>query len=183
MKLYTLEKEKTGLLIIDAQERLMSAMLRKYFVSDNIAKLIHLANLFKLPILLTEQNPRFLGSTLPEIKTLIPSINPIEKLYFDCCAVDTFNQVLNKLNLNAIILTGVETHVCVLQTCLSLLHKGFTVHVPNDAVDSRTEDNRLTALNLMNEAGAVITSAEIVIFQALKQAGTDAFRQMLKVVK
>jgi nicotinamidase-related amidase len=134
-------------------------------------------------VLLTEQNPQYLGKTLDEIKSLLPDLKPIEKLDFDCCAVSGFSQKLESLNLSTIILFGVESHVCVLQSCLSLLERVYRVHVPRDAIDSRTAENRQTGLELMAKAGAVITSTETVIFQLLKKAGTDEFRTMLKIVK
>ena len=82
-----------------------------------------------------------------------------------------------------VIVTGVESHICVFQTCISILERGYRVHVPQDAVDSRTDENWRVGLDLMKQAGAVITSTETVIYQILKKAGTKEFKQMLKVIK
>ena len=176
-------RENTGLLIVDAQEKLMGVMGNPDRVSERIIQLLQLARVFNLPVILTEQYSKWLGPTIPAVKAVLPEYRPIEKLDFNCCNVDLFNTRLKEKALNQIILVGVETHICVFQTCVSLLQKGYTVHVPHHAVDSRTEDNWNIGLSLMKEAGAVITSTETVIFQIMKRAGTKEFKEMLKVVK
>jgi nicotinamidase-related amidase len=183
MKISLLSKENTGLLIVDAQEKLMGVMGNPDRVSNRIVELLQLARVFNLPVILTEQYSKWLGPTIPAVKAALPEYSPIEKLDFDCCNVDLFNTRLKATALDNIILVGVETHICVFQTCISLLKKGYTVHVPHHAVDSRTKDNWDIGLALMKEAGAVITSTETVIFQIMKRAGTKEFKEMLKVVK
>jgi nicotinamidase-related amidase len=183
MKISLLTRENTGLVIVDAQEKLMLVMGNPDRVSDRIVKILQLSRLFSLPVILTEQNPKLLGTTIPAVKGALSEYNPIEKLDFDCCAVDLFNTRLQEKALRNILLTGVETHICIFQTCVSLLDRGYTVHVPHHAVDSRTADNWNIGLSLMREAGAHITSAETIIFQILKRAGTTEFKEMLKVVK
>jgi len=183
MKISLLTRENTGLIIVDAQERLMQVMGNPDRVSDRIVKLLHLARMFYLPVILTEQNPKLLGPTIPAVKEALPRYQPIEKLDFDCCNVELFNTRLEEKTLRNIILTGVEAHICIFQTCISLMQRGYTVHVPHHAVDSRTADNREIGLSLMREAGAVVTSAETIIFQVLKRAGTMEFKEMLKIVK
>ncbi len=178
-----LNKEHAGIVIVDVQVKLISVMKHRERVVDNIIKLLHLSRLFNLPVILTEQYPKLIGSTFPEIKETLPTYDPIEKMDFDCCAVEHFNNRLESAGLKTIILSGVETHICILQTCISLLKRGYNVHVPRDAVDSRTDENRDVGLELMKEAGAVITSTETVIFQILKRAGTKEFKEMLKIVK
>jgi len=183
MTISLLNKEDTGLVVVDAQEKLMQVMREPERVVDRMIKLLHLAQVYDLPVILTEQYPKWLGPTLPPIQEALPGYDPIEKLDFDCCRVDLFNTRLETAALKNIILTGVETHICVFQTCVSLLKKGYTVHVPHHAVDSRTEDNWHIGLSLMKEAGAVITSAETIIFQIMKRAGSQEFKEMMKVVK
>jgi len=183
MKISLLTRENTGLIIVDAQERLMQVTGNPDRVSDRIVKLLHLARIFYLPVILTEQNPKLLGPTIPAVKEALPRYQPIEKLDFDCCNVELFNTRLEEKTLRNIILTGVEAHICIFQTCISLMQRGYTVHVPHHAVDSRTADNREIGLSLMREAGAVVTSAETIIFQVLKRAGTMEFKEMLKIVK
>ncbi len=183
MSIKLLNKEKTGLVVVDIQTKLLPAMGKKERVAGNAVKLVHLARLFDMPVVLTEQNPARIGPTIPEIKDILPSYAPIEKLDFDCCSLDPFMEQLKSNDIINIILTGIESHICVFQTCVSLIEKGYIVHVPRDAVDSRTEENWLTALNLMEKAGAVITSTETIIFQILKRAGTNEFKEMLKLIK
>lgn len=183
MKISLLTGENTGLIIVDAQEKLMQVMGNPDRVSDRIVKLLHLARVFNLPVILTEQNSKWLGPTIPAVKAALPEYSPIEKLDFDCCNTDLFNNRLEEKALCNIILVGVETHICVFQTCVSLLERGYAVYVPHHAVDSRTADNWNIGLSLMKEAGAAITSAETVIFQIMKRAGTKEFKEMLKFVK
>lgn len=183
MAISLLNKENTGLVIVDVQEKLAGVMGQKERVVDRVLKLLDLARVFQLPVILTEQNPKFLGPTLPVIQEALPAYAPIDKLHFDCCAVDAFNHKIEEKGLQNIILTGIEAHICVFQTCVSLLEKGYRVHVPHHAVDSRTDDNRLIGLSLMREAGATITSTETVIFQVLKKAGTTEFKALLKTIK
>jgi len=183
MTISKLEKEKTGLLIIDVQEKLMQVMGQRQRVADNIKKLVLLSKLFDFPVILTEQYPKWLGPTLPEVEESLPAYEPISKLHFNCCDVDAFNHRLDSEDLRNVIVTGVESHICVFQTCVSILERGYRVHVPQDAVNSRTDENWRVGLDLMKQAGAVITSTETVIYQILKKAGTKEFKQMLKVIK
>jgi nicotinamidase-related amidase len=178
-----LDRENTGLLVIDVQEKLMQVMGRKERVIDNIIKLLQLSKLFTLPVIITEQYPKWLGSTLPNIIGHLPSYEPITKLHFNCCDVEAFDKRLNSEGFKNIIVTGVESHICIFQTCVSILEKGYQVHVPQDAVDSRTEENWRVGLELMKKAGALITSTETLIYQILKKAGTNEFKKMLKIIK
>jgi nicotinamidase-related amidase len=183
MAVLLLDKERSGMVIVDVQAKLMRVMRRKETVVENIIKLLNLCGLFSLPVIVTEQYPRMMGSTLPEIKKALPVFEPLEKMYFNCCAVSDFNDRLRSAALKNIILTGAEAHICILQTCLTLLEQGCNVHVPRDAVDSRTEENWQTGLDMMQRAGAVITSTETIIYQILKRAGTPEFKKMLKMIK
>jgi nicotinamidase-related amidase len=178
-----LRKENTGLIIVDVQKNLMAVMGQKERVTDNLIKLLQLSKIFNLPVVITEQYPKWLGTTLPDIIENSPDYDPIEKLHFDCCEVDAFNESLKGKDLKRIIVTGVETHICVFQTCVSLLEKGYHIQVPQDAVTSRTEENWRVGLGLIQAAGATITSTESIIYQVLKKAGTKEFKQMLKFVK
>ena len=178
-----LDSKSTGLLVVDVQEKLMPVMERRERVVGNILKLLHLAKLFDLPVLLTEHHVRWLGPTLPEITKSLPAYEPITKLHFNCCDVGAFNERLDSAGLENIILTGVESHICIFQTCVSLREKGYQVHVPQDAVDSRTHENWSVGLELMKETGAVITSTETVIYQILKKAGTKEFKEMVKILR
>jgi nicotinamidase-related amidase len=178
-----LNRENTGLLIIDVQEKLMDVMGRKQGIIENIIKLLHLSELFNLPLILTEQYPRWLGPTLKEVREFLPAYEPITKMHFNCCDVDAFNDRLEGERLQSVIVTGVESHICVFQTCVCLLQRGYAVHVPQDAVDSRTDDNWRVGLGLLREAGAHVTSTETIIYQIMGKAGTKEFKKMLKILK
>ena len=178
-----LERENTGLLVVDVQEKLMPVMKRKQCVIDNIIRLLHLSKLFNLPVILTEHYLKWLGPTIPEIIEYLPVYEPIPKLHFNCCDVDAFNKRLDSENLTNIIVTGVESHICIFQTCVSIIKKGYQVHVPQDAVDSRTDENWRVGIELIKKAGALVSSTETIIYQILKKAGTKEFKKMLKLIR
>ena len=177
-----LSKKGSGLLIIDVQKKLMEVMGQKQKVIDNINRFIYLSKLFDLPVILTEHYSKWLGPTLPAIAETLPSYDPIHKMHFNCCDADAFNKRLDSEGLKNIIVTGVESHICIFQTCVSLVERGYNVHIPQDAVDSRTDENWRVGIGLMEKAGALITSTEAVIYQILKKAGTKEFKRMLRVM-
>ncbi|MFO0753734.1 MAG: isochorismatase family protein, partial [Thermodesulfovibrionales bacterium] len=135
------------------------------------------------PVILTEQYPKGLGPTVSEIREILPSAAPVEKMSFNCCEEPSFMREIKYIERKTLLLAGMEAHICVLQTCLSLLRDGFTVHVIRDAVCSRTKANWETGLAFMHDAGAVITSTETVLFQVLKKAGTEDFKAISQRIK
>lgn len=173
----------SALVVVDIQERLAAVMEAREKVTANVGRLIALAGLMSIPVIVTEQYPKGLGPTIEEIRKVVPGFSPIEKITFDCCGEPRFNEEVRKTGRKHIILTGMETHICVLQTCLGLLADNRFVHVPEDAVCSRTGENRQTGIAFMRNAGAVITSTETVLFQILRQAGTEEFRAISKLIK
>jgi len=183
MTFSSLNSQGTGLVVVDAQTKLLNVMRRGPMIAENIDKLLQLAALFDLPVIATEQYPRMMGPIMPELSERLAEQEPIVKMDFDCCAVSEFNSRLEAAGVQSVILAGVETHICVLQTCLSLCEAGYRVHVAQDAVDSRTEENWRVGIDLMREAGAVISSTETAIFQILKKAGTPEFKEMHRIVK
>jgi isochorismate hydrolase len=183
MDKFFINKDNSMLVIIDIQDRLASVMDVRDQVILNCSHLIELSKLMSIPILLTEQYPKGLGQTVKEIRDILPVYKPIEKLTFDCCEEKTFLEEVKKLGKKNIILTGMETHICVLQTCLGLLKEGFNVHVVKDSVSSRKKENWKTGLEFMKQAGSVITCTETVLFQILKIAGTNEFKAISKRIK
>ncbi|UCG77440.1 MAG: hydrolase [Nitrospirota bacterium] len=180
---YFLSADDSCLLIIDIQERLAVVMDEKGPVIKNTNHLTELAKIHGMPIVVTEQYPKGLGPTVNEIKDPLPGYQPVEKISFDCCGEGSFNDLVMKLGRKKVIVAGMETHVCVLQTVLSLIKSGHEVHLVADAVCSRSPDNKKIAIELMRSAGAVITCTETVLFQVLKVAGTDEFRTISKMIK
>lgn len=180
------DSNNSALLVIDVQERLAAAMPGDVGarVIRNISILLRSAQEFNLPVLTSEQYPHGLGCTLPEIKSLLPVVSePVEKVDFSCYAVPAFQSLLAKIGDRGMILCGVETHVCVLQTALDLLQSGRRVYVAADACASRTKQNWRFGLDLMRQAGAVITSTEILVFGLLRAAGTDQFKRISQLIK
>ncbi len=183
MNRFLLDKDNTALLIIDIQDRLANVMKMREDVIKNCLHLIELAKMLNIPVVLTEQYPKGLGPTVNEIKEQLPVYQPIEKLTFSCCEEPNFLNEIKKLNKKSIILTGMETHICVLQTCIGLLKEGFHVHLVRDAVCSREKENWKTGVEFMRDAGAVVTCTETVLFQLLKVAGTEEFKAISKRIR
>jgi nicotinamidase-related amidase len=147
--------------------------------------LIRLAGVLKMPTLLSTQYSKGLGNTVPEVASLLPDTSPIEKQVFSCFGSDAFCSALKRLpgSRNTVVLCGMESHICVAQTALAALRDGYLVHVASDAVSSRTEWNWKIGLERMRAAGAVISSTEMVIYEALRSSGTSAFKDMLQYLK
>lgn len=180
---YVLDKENAVLLIVDIQERLAAVMAEKDRVVKNCLHLIAAAKMLNVPIVVTEQYPKGLGRTVPELLAALPGNIPVEKVAFNCCGEPAFLTELDALGNRTVIMTGMETHICVLQTTVGLLQRGRTVHVAADAVCSRTGENRATGLAFMRDAGAVVTCTETALFQLLKVAGTEEFKQISQRIK
>jgi len=175
-----ISSEDSILVVIDVQERLMPVISSKDGVIDNVVRLLKFSQIVGLPVILTEQEK--LGDTLPQILEAGPDIQPIRKLDFDCFGCQGFLQEVHGIGRNTLIVTGVETHICVAQTALHAV-ADHTVHMVSDATSSRKEENWKVALERMRQAGVVVTSTEMVIYELLQRAGTDEFRATLPLVK
>lgn len=180
-----MDREKSVLIIVDVQDGLLNAMNQQRIVNliRNIKILIAFAKEMGIPIIVTEQYPKGLGNTTWEIKMELESILPIEKVSFSCCKVETFNKRLFSLKRKHIIISGIETHVCILQTAIDLLTYGYEVEVVADAVCSRRELDWEIGLRYMDKKGVTISTTEIIAFQLLKEAGTEEFRRLSKFFK
>ena len=178
-----LTTDNTALIIIDVQEKLFRVMLHKEALAENLQKLIKGAQVLEIPLLLTEQNPAALGPTIPELKNLLPHIQPISKLSFSCCGEQKFLNKLSALNCKQLLLAGIEAHICVYQTALELLEKGYDVQVLADCVSSRTEENKKLGLERIKEAGGSVTSVEISLFELMRIAEGVTFKEISKIVK
>lgn len=178
-----LTRENTALIIIDVQEKLLAVMQDKEKIVENILKLIDFAKIIDLPIVLTEQYPKGLGSTIKQIKDKIPEIVPIEKTVFNCFAAEGFKEKLETNNISTIIITGIESHVCVSQTALDALDHNMQVCVISDATSSRTLENHRIGLERMRDNGIIIASTEMLIFELLKDAKTKEFKEAQPLLK
>jgi nicotinamidase-related amidase len=183
MDRFFIEKDRSVLVIVDIQERLAVVMSEREKVVRNTIHLIEAAKLLSIPVILTEQYPRGLGPTVDEIKEAVPSYEPVEKLTFSCCSEPAFLSALAATRMEKVILCGMETHVCVLQTCIGALRQGYVVHVVRDSVCSRSKENFKAGIEFMRDAGAVVTGTETVLFQLLEKAGTEEFKAISKRIK
>ena len=177
-----LDVKNAALIVIDLQGKLAQLMHAKAQLFDNVARLIKGAEVLELPIICTEQNPAGLGRTIDEIAPLIKA-EPIAKMSFSCCGEKRFLDAVAQLGRKQLLLCGIETHVCVYQTAADLIQHGYEVHAVADAVSSRTAGNRQIGLEKMKDAGARITSVEAALFELLRAAEGDKFKQILQIVK
>jgi len=175
-------REHTALLVIDVQERLMPVIFEQEKIFANVNKLLRGAEILKLETIITEQYPKGLGNTCKEV---VLGENPtiVEKTCFSSMLNNKVNDQLKLTNVKSLIICGVESHICVLKTTLDALKAGYEVHVVADAVSSRTDENKQLALARMRQAGAFITSVEMILFQLLDYAGTDEFKAISKLIK
>jgi nicotinamidase-related amidase len=181
-----LRRDNTSLLVVDMQERLLNAFPdeRRDGVIARVGLAVRAAQVLGLPTLVTEQYPKGLGPTVAEVREpLGAAFAPIEKLVFSCGRLPEFRTALSATARRAILVTGVEAHVCVLQTVTDLAADGYRVYVAADAVASRRDLDRDRGLAMMERAGAIVGTTELFLFQLLERAGTDEFKQIAKLVK
>jgi len=180
-----LEADKSALIVVDIQEKLLPPIFEKERLVRNSQLLLRLASIIGLPVLATTQYAKGLGATVPEVAALLPAGEVMDKTAFSCFGSDRFCSAVHALpgNRNTLIVCGMETHICVLQTVLGALNQGFLVHVASDAVSSRAEWNWQIGLRRMEAAGALISSTETIIYELLRGSGTAEFKEMLKHLK
>ncbi len=181
---HLIRRDQAVLSLVDIQEKLAAVMARRDSVVSNARKLILAAARLEVPVLVTEQYPKGLGPTVPELVDVLgQSCVRVVKLTFACTGASDYTDCLQRLGRSQVLLCGMETHVCVLQTCLDLLDRGLKVFVAADAVCSRREEDRDVALAQMRQAGAEVTTTEAVVFQLLERAGTAEFKDLLSIIK
>jgi len=182
MSLHRLDRATTALLVVDIQERLMTAMESaacERMVRRSVA-LIAGARALGLPIAVTEQYPKGLGPTVAPVRDAVPNFSPIEKVSFSCVSDALVAAFQGR---RQILLCGAETHVCVFQTARDLAARGLTAFLCADAVLSRTEEDRRVGLELCRGEGAVVTCVEAALFDLLGRAGTPEFKAVSAAVK
>ncbi len=171
-----MNRARATLLVVDVQEKLLPAIDGAEALAARLAWLVEAANDCDLPVVFSEQYPQGLGPTIAALKALAPAAQTVEKLHFSCTAAACLPAGL--LARKQVIVCGMETHVCVLQTVLGLLQLGKQVFVVADAVGSRSAADRELALSRMQGAGAVLVSREMVLFEMLEKAGGEHFKAM-----
>ncbi len=178
-----LEIKNAVLLVIDIQGKLANLMHEKELVIQNIQRMIRGCQILSIPILWTEQAPEKLGPTLSEIQGLLIGHRPLSKLTFSCMDESLFTKALHKLYRNQIIVTGIESHICIYQTVRDLITSGHEVEVISDAIASRTPENKEAGILRMRDMGAGIMSAEMALFELLRIAKGDQFKEIQRMVK
>lgn len=170
------------LLVVDVQERLLAKIPQAAEVLRNSAFLIDVATLLQVPIVATEQYPKGLGPTHPEIARRLATPLP-DKVGFSCCSIPQVRDRLSALERSEVVLVGIEAHVCILQTAQDLLAEGYEVHLVVDAVASRHEVDQTIALRRLERLGVILTTTETVTFEWLGSAAHPQFKAISALVK
>ena len=182
-RLSRIDRKQTGLVVVDIQERLLPSIFEMETLVQNALRLINGAAILRLPVFATEQYRKGVGATVPEIASAIPDFAPMEKTAFSCFGAPGFVEALRAKGVTDVVLCGIEAHVCVLQTCFDLLDHGFRPFVVADAISSRTAENHRLGVERMRDAGGVMVTTEMILFELLERAGTEEFKQVLALVK
>lgn len=178
-----LQRENTCLLIIDVQERFRPHIEGFVEMTKNIVILAQIANELKLPIILSEQYPEGLGSTIKEISDVLGEHKVFTKSSFSCCQVESFVKHLQSLKCKQILATGIESHVCVNQTVHELLAAGYQTHIVTDAISSRNKENKAAGIQKMLASGAIISSTEMAACELLRSAANPMFKYLQRLIK
>lgn len=176
-----MQPEETVLVVVDVQEKLLPHISNAEQVERNVTRLISAAAAAKIPVVCTEQYPKGLGSTVPSLE-LDENLKRIEKLTFSCAGKETFRDEISSLNRRKLVLCGIETHVCVMQTALDLLSDGYSVYLVLDAIGSRFEFDHDVAIRRLEAQGVTVSTTESCLFEWCERAGTDLFREIRKLV-
>lgn len=180
---FKLDRGYSALVVIDVQEKLLPAIHDWESVLAATVNMVKFAKTLNVPIVVTEQYPRGLGPTHGDIASLIEPWHPLEKTTFSCFATAGFETKLNAAAAKSLVIVGIEAHICVNQTALDALKRGYNVHIVTDAVGSRSPQNKEIGLAKMRQAGAVISSSEIALYEWLERADSKEFKAILPLVK
>jgi nicotinamidase-related amidase len=179
-----LRPECALLILVDLQEPFLRGVVAADRVLDRSAFLARAASILDIPVIASLQYPQRMGGAVDTISASLPaSTRSIEKMTFSCACDNVFVQAVRDSGRTQLLLAGVETHICVAQTALDLLHHGYQLHVAADAVSSRGMDRHKLGMEKMRDAGVIPCSAEQAVFEWLQEAGTESFKQVLKLVK
>jgi len=178
-----IKPELSCLVVIDIQDKLAPAMQSPARVIRNTALLMRAADRMGVPVLMTEQYPKGLGHTVPQLQGIAPQAKVFEKIHFSCMNEEPFQQAFEATGRRQVVITGMEAHICVMQTGVDLMDKGYEIFVVTDATASRTLESEKACLDRLGAAGAGIVTTEMVIYEWLGRAGTEAFKEMLPFIK
>jgi nicotinamidase-related amidase len=175
--------EKSVLLIVDVQEKLLPAMAEADLVVRGCATLLAAAQEMRVPVLVSEQYPAGLGGTVETLRAAAGDATVVDKVHFSCAADEDWMAAFSRLGRTQAIIAGIEAHVCVLQTALALLEQGIEVAVVADAVSSRRPGNKALALDRLRANGVEVVSVEMVLFEWMHSAQTPEFKAISKLIK
>ncbi len=176
-------KENTSLLVIDMQERLVPVMAEKELLVNNCITLIKGIKTLEMPLLYTQQYSKGLGETIPSVSALFEGIPVIEKSSFSCCDEDMFLSGFKALERNVVIICGIETHVCVMQTAVDMLDNGFLPVIVENCTTSRNLNDKAIAIRRLMQEGAIITTYESILFELCRYSGSAEFKAISALVK
>ncbi|WP_422134243.1 hydrolase [Endozoicomonas sp. ALD040] len=178
-----LSQNNTALVVVDVQGKLATLMYKQEKMHDALVKMIKGVRMLNLPVLWLEQLPEKLGRTTPEIADELEGVAPIAKTTFSGCGQQKFMDSLMATGKTCILLAGIETHICVYQTALDLMASGYEVEIVADATSSRSKHSKRLALDKLARKGVEMTNVEMALFELMKTAGSDVFRDVAKLVK
>jgi nicotinamidase-related amidase len=178
-----LDRERSALLIVDMQEKFMPAIADYAHIEKNIVTLARGCRILNVPLFYTEQYPKGLGRTTEHLAAELHELQPFEKLRFSAAGEHSLIDALKEKNISQLVLTGIETHVCVLQSALDFLHLGYVVHVIQDGTGSRKTSDRESALRRMQQNGITVSNLESALFELTVTSGTNEFKQISKLIK
>lgn len=178
-----LTADSTVLIVTDVQGRLAQLMHEKEAFFQALTTTIRAMRVLKVPIVWLEQVPEKMGATTPEVARLLEPQKPIPKRSFSAWGDQKVRAELQQLNRRHVLLTGIETHICILQTARDLVAEGFAVQVMADAVASRSPLNKEIGLERIRNAGGVLTTLETATFEILREAGGPGFRDIIGLIK
>ena len=176
-------REEVAAVVIDIQERLLPHIHDGDLILRNCLKLIEGLKILSIPVIMTQQYTRGLGPTVPALIQMLPEVRHIEKISFSCCEEPAFEKEIALLGKKDIILCGIESHICVLQTCLDLLADGKRPVVIEDCVSSRKPNDKHVAIERMRQEGAFISTTESILFELTRRAGNETFKSISGIVK
>ncbi|MBM3308905.1 MAG: hydrolase [Candidatus Altiarchaeales archaeon] len=182
-KLGFLDRNDTVLIVVDVQEKFRPVVFEFDRVVRNVRKIVEGFRVLNVPVVVTEQYPAGLGTTVSEVKQSLGKFKPVEKNSFSCFGDKNFVKELKKLKRKNIVLVGIEAHVCVFKTALDALSKGFNVHIPVDCVSSIHKSDLDVAVKRLMHSGCFMASSEMILFQLLDNSKEKEFKQLSGIVK
>jgi nicotinamidase-related amidase len=178
-----INRDDTIALIIDIQERLYPFIHDNEKLTSNIVRLVKGLKILNIPMIVTQQYTKGLGDTISPVREALGDYTHLEKMSFSCCGDDTVMNAIRSSGKKNVIICGIESHVCVLQTCLDLIENGFNPVLIEDCVGSREPNNKKYAVKRMHSAGAVVSTYESILFELTVVSGTPEFKEISKLVK